>query len=124
MQENHPKRVHLLSIQYRMHPSISAFPSREFYESSLKDGDGMAELRKQPWHDSTVFGPYRFFNVAGSESRQKTSLINTEEASTALALFNRITTDFHDINFDGRIGIVTPYRQQLGELKRTFQKRY
>lgn len=84
----------------------------------------MAELRRQPWHDSSTFGPYRFFNVAGSESRQKTSLINQEEARTALALFSRITNDFPEINFDGRIGIVTPYRQQLGELKRTFQQRY
>jgi hypothetical protein len=124
MQENHPKSVHLLSIQYRMHPAISVFPSREFYDSGLKDGDGMAELRKQPWHDSSVFGPYRFFNVAGSESRLKTSLINQEEARVALALFARITADFPEINFAGRIGIVTPYRQQLGELKRTFEQRY
>jgi senataxin len=124
MQENNPKSVHLLSIQYRMHPAISVFPSREFYNSGLNDGEGMAELRKQPWHDSSVFGPYRFFNVAGSESRQKTSLINQEEARVALSLFARITADFPEINFDGRIGIVTPYRQQLGELKRIFQQRY
>jgi len=107
-----------------MHPAISAFPSREFYDAGLKDGDGMADLRKQPWHDSTVFGPYRFFNVAGSESKQKTSLTNPEEARMALALFHRITEDFTEVNFDGRIGIVTPYREQLGELKRVFRSRY
>ncbi|KAF8540202.1 SEN1 N terminal-domain-containing protein [Trichophaea hybrida] len=124
MQENYPRNVHLLSIQYRMHSAISAFPSREFYDSGLKDGDGMADLRRQPWHDSTVFGPYRFFNIAGLESRQKTSLINPEEARMALALFHRITEDFMEVNFDGRIGIVTPYREQLGELKRVFKSRY
>jgi senataxin len=124
MQENYPQNVHLLSIQYRMHPAISAFPSREFYNSGLTDGKDMAELRRQPWHSSTIFGSYRFFNVAGSESRQKTSLINVEEAKMALALFMRLAEDFREINFDGRIGIVTPYRQQLGELKRVFQGKF
>lgn len=124
MQENFPENVHLLSIQYRMHPAISAFPSREFYEAGLRDGDGMAVLRKQPWHDSSIFGPYRFFNVAGTESRKKTSLINSDEARMALALFGRITVDFPEVNFEGRIGVVTPYRQQLGELRRVFKSRY
>ena len=80
----------------------------------------MEALRVQPWHNSTVFGPYRFFNVAGAESRQKTSLFNAEEARMAVALYARIKSDFTETNFDGRIGIVTPYKQQLGELKRIF----
>lgn len=124
MQENHPKNVHLLSIQYRMHPSISSFPSAEFYNRALMDGPNMAELRTVPWHASTLFGPYRFFDIAGKETRGGTSLINRDEVQAALKLFERITADFTDINFDGRIGIVTPYRQQLYELRRQFEARY
>lgn len=124
MQENHPKNVHLLSIQYRMHPAISTFPSAEFYNSALEDGDGMAELRTVPWHSSTLFGPYRFFDIAGKETRGGTSLINRDEVQAALKLFERITADFEEINFDGRIGIVTPYRQQLNELRRQFEARF
>ena len=30
--------VHVLNMQYRMHPSISCFPSREFYQGQLLDG--------------------------------------------------------------------------------------
>ena len=30
--------VHLLQVQYRMHPSIREFPSRHFYENRLVDG--------------------------------------------------------------------------------------
>ena len=30
--------VHTLQVQYRMHPFIREFPSRYFYENSLKDG--------------------------------------------------------------------------------------
>ena len=30
--------VNMLSIQYRMHPSIRQFPSRYFYNNELQDG--------------------------------------------------------------------------------------
>ena len=41
--------VHVLDTQYRMHPSISAFPSSEFYFGNLKNGPGLAELMTRPW---------------------------------------------------------------------------
>jgi senataxin len=31
--------VNVLDVQYRMHPEISAFPSQEFYQGRLKDGE-------------------------------------------------------------------------------------
>jgi senataxin len=65
MQKNHEKDVHLLDTQYRMHPEISLFPSRTFYDGNLMDGGDMAGLRKQPWHQSMLLGPYRFFDVQG-----------------------------------------------------------
>jgi len=33
--------VSMLSIQYRMHPDISYFPSKLFYDSKLKDDPQM-----------------------------------------------------------------------------------
>jgi superfamily I DNA and/or RNA helicase len=30
--------THLLQVQYRMHPALSAFPNRQFYKSQLIDG--------------------------------------------------------------------------------------
>lgn len=125
IQEKDPKNIHLLSIQYRMHPSISVFPSREFYNSDLKDGPGMSQLRAKPWHQSTVLGSYRFFDVAGRETRVKgTSLVNNDEIKVAIQLYERLTHDFGEIKFQGMIGIVTPYRQQLSALKNAFAQRY
>ena len=81
MQQNSPQDVHLLDHQYRMHPEISQFPSQEFYEGKLADGADMAQLRQQPWHQRGLLGPYRFFDVLGSQERGRKgqSLVNYEE---------------------------------------------
>ncbi|CUS13858.1 unnamed protein product [Tuber aestivum] len=125
MQENHPKDVHLLSIQYRMHPMISSFPSKRFYDSELEDGENMKELRTEVWHRNPIYAPYRFFNIAGQESAGGLhSLVNHQEAASALSLYQRLTADFPQVNFDGKIGIITPYKQQINLLKSTFRGRY
>lgn len=128
MQQNHPTKVHLLDCQYRMHPEISLFPSKEFYEGRLADGDDMAKLRQQPWHENPLLGPYRFFDVEGIQERgnRGQSLVNTNEISVALQLFNRFSTDFSSRCGDlkGKIGIITPYKAQLHALRQRFLDRY
>ena len=126
IQANQPKDVHLLNTQYRMHPEISMFPSKAFYDGKLLDGNGMASLRKQPWHDNEVFGPYRFFNVEGMHQAAPSghSLINRAELEIALKLYDHLLTDYKSYDFRGRIGIITPYKSQLRELKARFVHRY
>jgi senataxin len=126
MQKNHPDDVHLLDTQYRMHPEISLFPSRTFYDGRLLDGGDMAGLRKQPWHESMLLGPYRFFDVKGQHQAAPKghSLINVAEISIAMQLYKRLTSDYPDYDFKGKIGIITPYKSQLRELKQRFQNTY
>ncbi|KAK1506408.1 helicase sen1 [Colletotrichum costaricense] len=127
MQQNHPDYVHLLDRQYRMHPEISLFPSLEFYEGKLVDGEDMSALRRQPWHASALLGPYRFFDVEGTQSKgsKGRSLVNHSELKVAMQLYERFKTDFGR-NYDvrGKIGIITPYKAQLQELKWQFARRY
>jgi senataxin len=126
MQKNHPDDVHLLDTQYRMHPEISLFPSRTFYDGKLLDGGDMAGLRTQPWHRSMLLGPYRFFDVQGQHQAAPKghSLINIAEINVAMQLYKRLTSDFPDYDFKGKIGIITPYKSQLRELKQRFQNIY
>ncbi|RMZ90036.1 hypothetical protein DV736_g2740, partial [Chaetothyriales sp. CBS 134916] len=126
MESNHKKDVHLLDTQYRMHPEISLFPSRMFYDSRLKDGPKMAELRTRPWHHSNILAPYRFFDVQGmSEAATKGhSLVNIAELKVAMKLYDRLVKDVPKYDFKGRIGIITPYKGQLKELKLRFKQRY
>ena len=126
MQGNHPDDVHLLDTQYRMHPEISVFPSQTFYDGRLLDGDDMAALRDRPWHASSLLGPYRFFDVQGQHQAAPKghSLINIAEIDVALQLFHRLTSDFNSVDFKGKIGIITPYKSQLRELKDRFSRKY
>ncbi|KAI5921877.1 SEN1 N terminal-domain-containing protein [Camillea tinctor] len=126
MQQNHPKDVHLLDTQYRMHPEISLFPSEEFYEKLLLDGGDMTKLRHQPWHQSALLGPYRFFDVKGIQEtdHKGQSLVNVEELKVAMQIYERFSTDYPQVDLKGKIGIITPYKAQLAALQNQFCARY
>ena len=83
----------MLDTQYRMHPKISAFPSKEFYASTLKDGvtqvdeinsrlgPPLAKLLVGPNEDAKVAPPSTVFvNHAHPESRKDKSRVNIKEA--------------------------------------------
>jgi senataxin len=127
MQINHPEDIHLLDTQYRMHPEISVFPSNAFYDGRLLDGPDMAGLRVKPWHSQPLLGPYRFFDVQGQHSAAPKghSLINIAEIDVAVQLFEKLKlTCSSSYDLKGKIGIITPYKSQLRELKTRFQTRY
>ncbi|KAG9005433.1 DEAD-box type RNA helicase [Tulasnella sp. JGI-2019a] len=127
IQKHGPDAVHLLSIQYRMHPIISKLPSKVFYSGRLQDGPGMAEKTLQPWHHDAMLPPYRFFNVArGVEDMAGShSMRNKVEAETAVSLYNRLLRQFSKHGeLDYRVGVITMYRGQLLELKNCFSQRF
>ncbi|KAE8349387.1 SEN1 N terminal-domain-containing protein [Aspergillus coremiiformis] len=126
MQSNYPRDVHLLDTQYRMHPAISAYPRNAFYEGKLQDGPNMAQLRARPWHQSELLSPYRFFDVQGlhQSAAKGHSLVNMAELRVAMQLYERLVSDFRGFDFSGKIGIITPYKGQLRELKAHFAAKY
>jgi senataxin len=109
-----------------MHPDISRLPSRVFYNEKLLDGPDMDVQTKQPWHSHEKFGPYRFFNVSRGreETRNSHSLINRAECEVAVSLFTRIRLEYSSFDFDFRVGVISMYRAQIAELRRTFIKRF
>lgn len=122
-----PEATHLLSIQYRMHPDISSFPSKAFYESRLSDGPDMATVTKQPWHtSSSLFPPYAFLHVKGGkeERGRHHSLMNSQEAAVAVALYSRLVQECKGIDLSFRVGVITAYKAQVGELRKQFRQRF
>ncbi|KAI8324439.1 P-loop containing nucleoside triphosphate hydrolase protein, partial [Martensiomyces pterosporus] len=126
IQKSSPESVNLLSIQYRMHPEISVFPSRLFYESRLKDGPEMAKKQTAPWHANPKYPPFMFFNIwMGKEQAGRShSVFNTAEADAAVQLVQNICRDYPNVEFKQKIGVITPYKQQLRVLTEKFTKSF
>ena len=119
---------HACSIQYRMHPDISQLPSNLFYDGRLSDGPDMAVKTQRAWHAHPKFGTYRFFSVeTGNEEKAPGaghSIINRAEVQVAVALYNRLTREFSTTNLDFKVGVISMYRGQIAELRRSFQQRF
>lgn len=123
LQRQQPHAVHLLNIQYRMHPEISILPSTLFYDGKLVDGPDMATKTERPWHRDPKFGPYKVFNVSGNqESAPGKSMKNSFEAQMVLLLYNRLQGRW---GTDGiRVGVISPYRGQVKELQNVFVRKF
>ncbi|KAI6114047.1 SEN1 N terminal-domain-containing protein [Pisolithus sp. B1] len=126
LQKHRPDAVHLLSIQYRMHPEISQLPSHLFYQKRLLDGPDMARKTAKPWHSHPKFGPYRFFNVNRGQEQETPghSLKNPTEAQVAMSLYARLRKEYAAMDLDFHVGVVSMYRGQVNELQRTFERRF
>lgn len=123
MFNKHQDRVHMLNVQFRMHPDIAKFPSKEFYKDKLETGSTNLERTKKDWHDSFLFSPYRFFNVKGSHERSERtkSLFNKKEAMVAFQLYRALEDKLGHAEIAGKVGIISPYKQQVNLLKRVFK---
>nr|KAJ3422418.1 DEAD-box type RNA helicase [Polyrhizophydium stewartii] len=93
--------------------------SFHFYESQLKDAEGLEQTCAAPWHENAFFQPYKFLDVASG--REQTgfgkSLYNTEEAQLCVALVKKLCWLHRELN---RRAVITFYKLQARKLKDTF----
>ena len=86
----------LLSVQYRMHPAIRAFPSKAFYESRLTDS---ASVTSAPSNLSlgVSLAPHVFFDATGGSQRKSAtgSLSNAVEALMVVCLFKQLEANLN-----------------------------
>lgn len=102
-----------LQVQYRMHPSLSEFPSNMFYDGSLQNGVTITE-RIRPeldftWPNPNV--PMFLLSCFGSEELASTgtSYLNRVEAATVEKIVTKLLkSSIHP----SQIGIITPYQGQ------------
>jgi len=102
-----------LQVQYRMHPSLSEFPSNSFYEGTLQNGVTMNERMQNnvdfPWPQPNR--PLMFYCQMGQEeiSSSGTSYLNRTEAASC----EKIVTTFLKAGVNPmQIGVITPYEGQ------------
>ncbi|KTW29366.1 hypothetical protein T552_01320 [Pneumocystis carinii B80] len=112
-----------LTVQYRMHPCLSEFPSNMFYEGTLQNGVSKNErLRKNvdfPWPVNDT--PMMFHISLGQEeiSSSGTSYLNRTEASNC----EKIVVKFFKAGLKfSQIGIITPYEGQRSYIVSSMQQ--
>ncbi|MDP2438814.1 MAG: DEAD/DEAH box helicase, partial [archaeon] len=113
-----------LQVQYRMHPSLSEFPSNTFYEGTLQNGVTSSDrvhrtLTDFPW--PSIEAPMFFYNSVGQEeiSGSGTSFLNRTEAS----ICEKIVTMLLKMGLrPDQIGVITPYEGQRAFLVSYMQR--
>lgn len=139
----------LLSMQFRMHPSIAAFSSAIFYDGLLSSPLTLSNQRQFPmrlqrhYPVSNRETSVRFINVGGRNNENKgeitevggmisavatsdpsnNSYRNEEEAHEIIKLLKiLLRQEEGDSPYQGSIGIVTPYAAQVALIKSMMAK--
>ncbi|KAG8932526.1 hypothetical protein FRC02_000979 [Tulasnella sp. 418] len=123
----------MLDQQYRMHPDISNFPSKEFYAGAVKDGTvdaetGLVKATLEP-PESTHLIPSEngavpsvvFLDHSGLESRKDRSRVNHGEAAIVCSVIEDLL--LKNPTLEGKqIGVIAPYAAQITLLDRLFRR--
>ncbi|WOG97464.1 hypothetical protein DCAR_0416804 [Daucus carota subsp. sativus] len=117
----------LLDIQYRMHPSISLFPNKEFYHRQIADGPNVRQKNYQKHIlRGDMYGSYSFINIpfGREESCDGYSLKNRVEvaviAEVVANLFKESTGSKQKLS----VGVISPYNAQVVAIQENFGTRY
>lgn len=98
-----------MQVQYRMHPSIASFASKEFYGGKIENGPDVAQETAAPHHKLPGLGPLAFYSCRGQEATPEgsTSLVNEVEADMVVALIHCLVTQVRRVvarELSGRAG--------------------
>jgi superfamily I DNA and/or RNA helicase len=117
--DDHLKPV-MLTTQFRMHPIISQWPSKAFYQNKLMNGQQAVDRVPAPGFNWPSAGPAAFIEVEGKEEKSLdgASKINREE----IDMVRKVVDSFLKEMEPRDIGVISPYRGQVGQLKKLLPK--
>ncbi|KAG1736198.1 P-loop containing nucleoside triphosphate hydrolase protein [Suillus lakei] len=119
----------MLDVQYRMHPSISRFPSLEFYDFALQDGTVDSAGNIHPMllpplssHlEQNVLTGHRpsvvFIDHGGAETSKDRSRVNWNEAHIVCSIVEDLLLQNENL-LGANIGVIAPYAAQISLLYR------
>ncbi|KFK23045.1 hypothetical protein AALP_AAs62140U000200 [Arabis alpina] len=117
--------VKMLKTQYRMHPEIRSFPSKQFYEEALEDGANIESQTTRDWHKYRCFGPFCFFDIhEGKESQHPGatgSRVNLDEVEFVLLMYHKLVTTYPELKSSSQLAIISPYNYQVKTFKDRFK---
>ncbi|NWV61444.1 HELZ2 Helicase, partial [Malurus elegans] len=126
--ERYQRQAWMLDTQYRMHASICAFPSQEFYDGQLKTYSQLLRNPSVLHHRDNSCCPIIFGHVEGkehslmisTEEGNENSKANLEEVAHAVKIAKQLTLD-GTIRPDS-IAVLSPYSAQVSEINKGLQR--
>ncbi|MFK7905626.1 MAG: DEAD/DEAH box helicase [Chitinophagales bacterium] len=114
----------MLEYQGRMHEQIAAFPNQYFYNGELKNflpkqeipvPDYLQNVADMPKFLKVLQQHRSIFIKTDTEAERNR---NIEEAKTVVWLLNQLAPLFAPEDLKDAIGVITPYRAQIAEIRR------
>ncbi|GJR23597.1 UvrD-like helicase, ATP-binding domain, P-loop containing nucleoside triphosphate hydrolase [Tanacetum coccineum] len=119
---------HLLSVQYRMHPSISFFPNMKFYQNQIVDAQNvLSESYEKRYLSGPMFGSYSFINVVGGREEKNDdgrSRRNMVEVAIVVKIVKKLHRAWQDSNKKIIIGVISPYAAQVVSIQEKLGHKY
>ena len=115
--------THMLTTQYRMHPTIREYPSARFYDDRLDDGCTPADRPPAAgflwpdWDHPVAFVPIEGSELVDDEGGSKSNL---DEAAKVISIVNTLLSA-GDLS-PSDIGVITPYSGQVRLLVDLFEQ--
>ncbi|ESW13973.1 hypothetical protein PHAVU_008G242100 [Phaseolus vulgaris] len=111
---------HMLNVQYRMLPSISMFPNKEFYNQQLSDAPVVKAKRyAKRFLDGKMYSSYSFINISKGveQSNHDYSLLNKIEVAVISQIIGSLKKESEKTRRKISIGIISPYKAQVNEIQ-------
>ncbi|KAL9240539.1 hypothetical protein vseg_014746 [Gypsophila vaccaria] len=121
------QKKHLLNVQYRMHPAISLFPNKNFYQKQIIDAPNVKlTCYERSFLLEDMYGPYSFINVSrGKENFDRGhSPRNLVEAAVVDQIVVKLFNKYSRTKQTVRVGVISPYKGQVGLIQEKTGKRY
>ncbi|KAL9269791.1 putative helicase MAGATAMA 3, partial [Drosera capensis] len=121
------RHKHLLNVQFRMHPSISLFPNKEFYASQIQDGPNVKERNyERRFLQGGMYNSYSFIDVSeGKEDFHKgTSPRNLMEVAVIAKILAKLFEESAARSQKVSVGVISPYKGQVLAIQQKLGKKY
>jgi len=110
-----PDHIVMLRDHFRSHPAIIGFSNAAFYDGRLRMATRLDGLRR-PQRNGRPEPALSWRQVAGRVARpSEGGAVNQTEAKAVVAELRRLVTT---LDYDGSIGVVTPFRAQANQIRR------
>ncbi|KAL1197107.1 putative helicase MAGATAMA 3 [Cardamine amara subsp. amara] len=118
---------HLLNIQYRMHPSISLFPNKEFYDGRITDDAIVQESHYQKrFLQGNMFGSFSFINVG--RGKEEFCDGHSPKNMVEVAVISEIIANLFKVSCERRkkisVGVISPYKGQVKAIQDRIGDKY